>query len=187
MDENNFYTSDISGIARSTDAGLSWQPFITGIVNAHVQRLVAFENVLYALTSEGIVKSIDLGESWAPVNPNLDGGVRQKGRLPKKQADPDVLSYTKIATANDLLYVSNSTSNNVGFYHLSGDRSMLMAVQGMPAFAEDTLQGEWTKKILNAPVGCRRSELGSQMRIDLPNIITRHRGVLRLHLNRSNN
>ena len=62
-----------------------------------------------------------------------------------------------------------------------------MAVQGMPAFAEDTLQGEWTRKILNAPVGRRHSELGSQMRIDLPNIITRHRGVLRLHLNRSNN
>ena len=96
LDENNFYTSDISGIARSMDAGLSWHPFITGIVNAHVQSLIAFENVLYALTSEGIVKSTDLGESWAPVNPNLGGGVRQKGRLRKKQADPDVLSLRKL-------------------------------------------------------------------------------------------
>ena len=171
LDENNFYTSDISGITRSTDAGLSWQPFITGIVNAHVQRLIAFENALYALTSEGIVKSTDLGESWSPVNPNLGGGVKQKGQLRKKQADPDVLSYAKIATTNDLLYVSNSTSDNIGFYHLSDDSSMLMTVQGVPAFAEDTLQVEWMKKILNAPDGRRRSELGYQERIDMPNII----------------
>ena len=98
LDENNFYTSDISGIARSTNAGFSWHPFTTGMVNSsHVQRLIALENVLYALTPEGIVKSTDLGESWRSVNPNLGRGVRQKGRLRKKQADPDVLSLAKIA------------------------------------------------------------------------------------------
>ena len=176
LDESNFYTSDISGIARSTDAGRSWHPFTAGMVNSHVQSLIASENVLYALTPEGIVKSKDLAESWTSVNPNLGGGIRQRGRLRKKQADPDVLSYAKIATANDSLYVSNSTSNNVGFYHLSDDRSMLMAVQDVPAFAEDTLQAEWMKKIKNAPAGRPRSELGFQMKIiDMPNIIEEQR------------
>ena len=175
LDENNFYTSDISGIARSTDAGLSWHPFITGIVNAHVQRLIAFENVLYALTSEGIVKSTDLGESWAPVNPNLGDGVRQKGRLRKKQAAPDVLSYAKIATINDSLYVSNSTSDKVMLFQFPVNGNVLVPVQGMPTFVEDTRWAEWQKKILNAPAGPRRSELGSQMITNMPNIIEEQR------------
>ncbi|MCY3740895.1 MAG: sigma-70 family RNA polymerase sigma factor [Candidatus Poribacteria bacterium] len=171
LDENNFYTSDISGVARSTDAGRSWHPFLTGIVNSHVQSLVPLKNALCALTPEGMVKSTDLGESWISIGVNVHDIVVAAGKLQKKQAAPDLLSYAKIATANDSLYVSNSTSNNVGFYHLSADGGMLMAVQGVPAFAESTLQVEWMKQINNAPAGRRRSELGYQMRIDIPNII----------------
>ena len=170
LDENNFYTSDISGIARSTDAGLSWHPFTTGIVNSHVQSLIARENVLYALTAEGIAKSTDLAESWTFVNPNLGGGFRQKGRLRKKQANPDVLSYAKIATANGSFYVSNSTSDKVTLFEFSVDGNVLIPAQGVPAFAEDTLQAEWMKKIRNA-AGRRRSELGYQRHTDIPNII----------------
>ena len=170
LDENNFYTSDISGIARSTDAGLSWHPFTTGMVNSHVQNLIARENVLYALTAEGIAKSTDLAESWIFVNPNLGGGFRQKGRLRKKQANPDVLSYAKIATANGSFYVSNSTSDKVTLFEFAVDGNVLIPAQGVPEFAEDTLQAEWMKKIRNA-AGRRRSELGYQMKIDIPNII----------------
>ncbi len=169
LDENNFYTSDISGVARSTDAGRSWHAFLTGIVNSHVQSLVPLKNALCALTPEGIVKSTDLGESWTSVGVNVHAIAVAEGKLQKKQAAPDVLSYAKIETANDSLYISNSTSDNIGFYHLSDDRSMLMAVQGVPAFAEDTLQVEWMKKMLNARR--RRSELGYQMRTNMPNII----------------
>ena len=171
LDESNFYTSDISGIARSTDAGLSWRPFTTGMVNSHVQSLIALESVLYALTSEGIVKSTDLGESWTSIYPNLGGGIRQKGRLRKKQAAPDVLSLAKIAKTNGSFYASNSTSDKVMLFHLSLDGNVLIPFQGVPAFAEDTLQVEWRKKILNAPSGRRRSELGYQMRTNIPNII----------------
>ncbi|MDE0401456.1 MAG: sigma-70 family RNA polymerase sigma factor [Candidatus Poribacteria bacterium] len=175
LDENNFYTSDISGVARSTDAGRSWHPFLTGIVNSHVQSLVPFKNALCALTPEGIVKSTDLGESWTSIGVNVHDIVVAAGKLQKKQAAPDLLGHAKIATTNDLLYVSNSTSNNVGFYHLSADGGMLIAVQGVPAFAESTLHVEWMKKINNAPAGRPRSELGYQMRIDMPNIIEEQR------------
>ena len=169
LDENNFYTSDISGIARSTDAGLSWQPFITGIVNAHVQSLIAFENVLYALTSEGIVKSTDLAESWTSVNPNLGGGVRQKGRLRKKQADPDVLSFAKIAKANGTFYVSNSTSDKVMLFQCSVNGNVLVPVQGMPTFVEDTRWAEWQKKFEKDHA--KISEMSRQRRADMPRII----------------
>ena len=169
LDANNFYTSDISGIARSTDAGLSWHPFITGIVNSHVQSLIAFENALYALTSEGIVKSTDLAESWASVNPNLGGGVRQKGRLRKKQADPDVLSFAKIAKTNGTFYVSNSTSDKVMLFEFSVNGNVLVAVQGMPTFVEDTRWAEWQKKFEKDHT--KISEMSRQRRADMPRII----------------
>ena len=169
LDENNFYTSDISGIARSTDAGLSWQPFTTGMVNSHVQSLIALENVLYALTSEGIVKSKDLGEAWTSVNLNPVGGVRQKGRLRKKQADPDVLSFAKIAKANASFYISNSTSDKVVLLYFSVNGNVLIPVQGMPAFVEDTRWAEWQKKFEKDH--SKTSEMSRQRRADMPSII----------------
>ena len=169
LDENNFYTSDISGIARSTDAGLSWHPFTTGMVNSHVQSLIALENVLYALTSEGIVKSKDLGEAWTSVNLNPVGGVRQKGRLRKKQADPDVLSFAKIAKANASFYISNSTSDKVVLLYFSVNGNVLIPVQGMPAFVEDTRWAEWQKKFEKDH--SKTSEMSRQRRADMPSII----------------
>ena len=164
LDENNFYTSDISGIARSIDAGVSWEPFSNGMVNSHVLSLVTLENTLCALTPEGIVKSTNLGESWTFVA----GDIVKKGKLQKKQAIPDLLSDAKIAKVNGSLYVSNSTSGNVGFYLLSTDGSVLMSVQGIPAFAEDTLQVEWQKKINNAP---HNASLNRRRQADTPRII----------------
>ena len=168
LDENNFYTSDISGIARSTDTGRSWHPFPTGMVNSHVQGLVPLENALCALTPEGIVKSTDLGESWTSIGVDVHDIVMKKGQLQKKQETPNLLSDAKIAAANGTLYVSNSTSDNVGFYHLSADESMLISVQEVPAFAEDTLHVEWQQRINNAP-GDR--ELSDQKKADMPRII----------------
>ena len=168
LDESNFYTSDISGIARSTDAGRSWHPFSTGMVNSHVQNLVPLENTLCALTPEGIVKSTDLGESWTSIGVNVHDIVVAEGKLQKKQAAPDLLSHAKIAKANGSLYVSNSTADNIGFYHLSADGSMLMSVQGVPAFTEDTLHVKWQKRINNAP---RDRELSDQRKADRPRII----------------
>lgn len=154
LDENNFYISDISGIARSTDAGVSWHPFTTGMVNSYVQNLITLENTLCALTPEGIVKSTDLGESWTSI---------------KKQASPNLLSHTKIAKANGSLYVSNSTTDNVGFYHLAIDRGVLIRVQEMPVLPEDTLEVEWRKKFEKA--GPNMSEVSREKKPNMPRII----------------
>ncbi len=169
LDENNFYTSDISGIARSTDAGRSWHSFTAGMVNSHVQGLATFENALYALTPEGIVTSTDLGESWTFVEIGTGNNIRQKGRLRKKQAIPDMLSHAKIMETDGLLYVSNSTSDNISFLHLSAHIDALTPVQGVPIFAEDTLEVEWRKKFEKAP--SKISEMSRQRRADMPRII----------------
>lgn len=168
LDKDNFYTSDISGIARSIDAGVSWRPFSNGMVNSHVYGLITVDNTLCALTPEGIVKSTDLAESWAFVPVDAGDVVVNDGKLQKKQAIPDLLSHAKIAKANGSLYVSNSTADNVGFYHLSADGSVLMSIQGIPVFAEDTLQVEWQEKTNNAP-GDR--ELNRKKKADRPRII----------------
>ena len=164
LDENNFYTSDISGIARSTDAGVSWHPFSTGIVNSHVLSLIVLEDTLCALTPEGVVKSMDLGESWIFVA----GDIVKKWKLQKKQAGPDLLSHAKIVRSNGSLYVSDSTPDNVGVFHLSADGDVLMSVQGIPPFAEDTLHVEWQKKTNNAPSD---RELNRQEKADRPRMI----------------
>ena len=168
LDKDNFYTSDISGIARSIDAGVSWRPFSNGMVNSHVYGLITVDNTLCALTPEGIVKSTDLAESWAFVPVDAGDVVVNDGKLQKKQAIPDLLSHAKIAKANGSLYVSNSTADNVGFYHLSADGSVLMSIQGIPVFAEDTLQVEWQEKTNNAP-GDR--ELNRKEKADRPRMI----------------
>ena len=173
LDENNFYASDISGIARSTDAGVSWHPFSNGVVNSHVRGLFTLENVLYALTPDGIVKSTDLGETWTFVRVD-DGNIVPKKRLPKKRKGQDLLNHAKIAKVNDSLYVSNSTEDDVELFRLSTDEDVLKPVQRMPIFAEVTLQSEWKKRFeavrKSSPLP-NMSEISRQRKADMPRIM----------------
>ena len=169
LDAYNFYTSDISGIARSTDAGASWQPFSIGMINSHVQGLIALEKALYALTPEGVVKSTNFGESWTFVQVDRGSNTVKKGKLKKKRSMPDLLSHVKIEKINDSIYASNSTTDTVELFGLSSDGGVLELVQGMPVFAEDTLQVEWREKFKNEPR--KVSELSRQRRADMSRII----------------
>ena len=169
LDENNFYTSDISGIARSTDAGVSWHPFSAGMINSHVRKLRTLENVIYALTPEGVFKSTDLGESWTFVRVNAGDDVEKKRMLQKKQTAPDLLSHAKIVKANGSLYVSNSTTDKVELFRMSSDGDVLKPVRRMPVFTEDTLEVKWQKRFENAPRDV--SELSRQRRADMPRIM----------------
>ena len=169
LDKNNFYTSDISGIARSTDAGISWHPFSAGMINSHVQKLLTLENVLYALTPEGVVKSQDLGESWTSIRGDAGDNDVKEGMLQKKQKAPDLLSHAKIVKANGSLYVSNSTTDKVELFRVSSDGDVLKPVRRMPVFAEDTLEVKWQKRFENAPRDV--SELSRQRKADMPRIM----------------
>ena len=134
LDEDNFYRTYHGGITRSTDGGLTWHPFMTGLVSSEIRDLVVVENVLYASTYTEIVKSKDRGESWESVGLAITGDVFLKG------ADP------KIATANDVLYVSNSGLDDVKLLYLSGGDHVFLPVEGVPDFEDDTLYTEWQKK-----------------------------------------
>ena len=137
LDENNFYKTDYhpSEIIRSTDGGRSWHPFMSGLVNAHVLNLVTVENVLYALTSTGMLKSIDGGELWEAIflvdeDSSLDG------------------TKAKVATADGVLYASNSELTGVTLFRLSDAGDVFLPVENVPNFEEDTLHSERLKKVI---------------------------------------
>ena len=153
LDENNFYKIANRGIVRSTDSGVTWHLFMTGIVNSRVPNLVVFKNVLYALTPTEMLKSTDGGESWESV------GLMDANEKTSHPFLPPVLPNlgkgfnpltTKIATANGVLYLSNSEHDGVTLFRLSDAGDVLLPVEDVPDFEEDTLHTEWQKKRMEA-------------------------------------
>ena len=129
LDKNTFYGTDRSGIKRSTDGGATWVPFTTGIVNSHISKLVALENVLYALTPDEMLKSADGGESWESIS------------LIKTNAK------ASLEAANGVLYASNSElTDGVTFFRISDDGNVLLPVEDVPDFEE----GTFLEKIIEA-------------------------------------
>ena len=153
LDENNFYKIANRGIVRSTDSGVTWHLFMTGIVNSRVPNLVVFKNVLYALTPTEMLKSTDGGESWESVS--LMGANEKTSHpflppvLPNLGKGFNPLT-TKIATANGVLYLSNSEHDGVTLFRLFDAGDVLLPVEDVPDFEEDTLHTEWQKKRMEA-------------------------------------
>ena len=139
VDESNFYITNPSGITRSTNGGITWHPFMTGMVNSDVPNLIMVKNVLYALTPTEMSKSADGGESWKSV------GLNANGNVPLKRPG------AKVATANGVLYASNSElREGVTLFHLSDTGDVFLPVEGVPDFEEDTLHTEGMKKFMEA-------------------------------------
>ena len=132
LDKSNFYKSDVFGIARSRDGGITWHPFTTGLVNSHIPNLVTVKNILYALTPTEMLKSVDGGESWASVGLGADGSVPLEG--------------AKIATAGGALYASSSESDSVLLLRLSDAGDVFLPVEGVPDFEVDIRHTEGSKK-----------------------------------------
>ena len=161
LDENNLYTGSI-GIRRSTDGGVTWHPFMTGIVNSRVPNLVVFKNVLYALTPTKMLKSTDGGESW-----ESDGliNANTKARHPSRLFFRESFNAlaTKFATADGVLYISNSEHDGVTLYRLADAGNMFLSVEDAPDFEEDTLYTELEKK--------RNAAIRSRYRADIDRVM----------------
>ncbi len=139
VDESNFYITNPSGITRSTNGGITWHPFMAGMVNSDVPNLITLKNVLYALTPTEMFKSQDSGESWKSV------GVNANGNVPLKRPG------AKIATVGGVLYASNSElREGVTLFRLSDAGDVFQPVEGVPDFEEDTLHTEQMKKFMEA-------------------------------------
>ena len=134
LDEDNFYKSDALGVVRSTDGGLTWHAFMTGLVNSHILNLVTMERILYALTPAEILKSVDSGESWESVGVNTNGSASLEG------------AKTRLATADGVLYASISEFNKITLFRLSDTGDVCLPAVGVPDFKKVPLHTEGLKK-----------------------------------------
>ena len=168
LDENNLYRGSI-GIRRSTDGGVTWHPFMTGIVNSRVPNLFVFKNVLYALTRTKMLKSADGGESWESdglINANTKGSASFSTFFCVKVLMP---LATEFATADGVLYMSNSEPDGVTLYRLADAGNMFLPVEDAPDFEEDTLYTEWEKK--------RNAAMRSGYRADMERVMNQQNTV----------
>ncbi len=133
LDENNFYKSDVSGIARSTDGGITWHSFTIGLVNSYVPNLLTVKNAVYAQTPTEMLKSVDGGESWEFVGLGANRNAPLEG------------AKSKVTAANGVLYASNTGRSGVTLFRLSEACNAFLPVEGVPDFETDTSHIGWWK------------------------------------------
>ena len=140
MNENILFKASPFGLIRSTDAGESWHPFMTGMVGTRISNLVAFKNALYAYTGTNIAKSTDGGMSWrdlrfssVKLTPEL-GSALEVGLL--------ILS-SQLAISGDKLYcIGTAVSANIEgsqqrIFHLSKNGGALVLMSEAPVLGEN--------------------------------------------------
>ncbi len=113
LNTNTFYRNGASGIYRTTDAGKTWHPFSTGLVNTSVMNLVSVRNVLYANVGGELLASSNGDEVWTPV--------------------PSSLNITNLAKSKDVLYARGigNTEHRVQLLRLSTEDNRLIPIPGM--------------------------------------------------------
>ena len=138
VDENTVFTAGIFGLNRSTDAGESWQPFMTGMIATRISNLIAFKNALYGNTGTNIAKSTDGGMSWQTLHfdPNELTSM-WKRRLMNARG---FLLLPRLTVSDGVLYGITSISgveDTACIFHLSASGADLVLVPGTPTFSEN--------------------------------------------------
>ena len=140
VDENILFKASPFGLIRSTDAGESWHPFMTGMVGTRISNLVAFKNALYAYTGTNIAKSIDGGMSWRDLRFTPDKLTPELGSA----LDVGLLFLSsQLAISDDKLYcIGSAVSANIKeaqqrIFHLSKNGGALVLMSEAPVLGEN--------------------------------------------------
>ena len=138
VDENTVFTAGMFGLNRSTDAGESWQPFMTGMIATRISNLIAFQNALYGNTGTNIAKSTDGGMSWQTLHfdPNKLTSIWKKQLMNAR----GLLLLPRLTVSDGVLYGITSIpgiENTAYIFHLSASGTDLVLVQGTPTFSEN--------------------------------------------------
>ena len=140
VDENILFKASPFGLIRSTDAGKSWHPFMTGMVGTQISNLVAFKNALYAPTATNLAKSTDGGMSWR----NLRFAPDQL--TPELGAELDVgllIASSRLAISDDKLYcIGTAASSYIAgtqqrIFHLSKNGGALVLMPEIPVLGKN--------------------------------------------------
>ncbi len=134
LDENTFFITSGTSVARSTDRGRSWHLFAAGIAESHILDLAQVNNVLYAVTNKGVAKSIDGGNQWTQLDTNLP--------LPPNKS-LGALKLSNITVVGDSLYVRTNQGGSTNcLLHLPTDTDTLTHIEEMPVYV-DPSHGKW--------------------------------------------
>ena len=144
VDENILFKASLFGLIRSTDAGESWQPFMTGMVGTRISNLVAFKNALYAYTGINLAKSTDGGMSWRNLRFTPDQLTPELGA---ELAVGFLFRSTELAISDDKLYcIGTAVSADIEgtqqrIFHLSKNRGALVLMPETPVLGENLSRG----------------------------------------------
>ena len=140
MNENILFKASPFGLIRSTDAGESWHPFMTGMVGTRISNLVAFKNALYAYTGTNIAKSTDGGMSWRDLRFTPDKLTPELGSALGVGL---LLSSSQLAISDDKLYcIGSAVAANIKeaqqrIFHLSKNGGALVLMSEAPVLGEN--------------------------------------------------
>ncbi|MCY4554662.1 MAG: sigma-70 family RNA polymerase sigma factor, partial [Candidatus Poribacteria bacterium] len=140
MNENILFKASPFGLIRSTDAGESWHPFMTGMVGTQISNLVAFKNALYAYTGTNIAKSTDGGMSWRELR---FSSVKLTPELGSTLAVGLFMRSSQLAIFDDKLYcIGTAVAANIGeaqqrIFHLSENGGALVLMPEIPVLGEN--------------------------------------------------
>ena len=140
MNENILFKASPFGLIRSTDAGESWHPFMTGMVGTRISNLVAFKNALYAYTGTNIAKSTDGGMSWRDLRFTPDQLTPELGSV---LAVGLLLRSSQLAISDDKLYcIGTALSADIEgteqrIFHLSKNGGALVLMPEAPVLGEN--------------------------------------------------
>ena len=138
VEGNTVFTAGFFGLNRSTDAGESWQPFMTGMIATRISNLIAFKNALYGNTGTNIAKSTDGGMSWQTLHfdPNKLTSIWKRGLVNAR----GLLLLPRLTVSDGVLYGITSVSDikdTACIFHLSANGTDLVFVPGTPTFSEN--------------------------------------------------
>ena len=144
VDERTFYKAGAFGIHRTTDAGKSWHLFMKGVMGTRTNDLIAFNNRLYAHTGNEVFQSTNAGVSWKKVPIDAEAVTPQSAEQTFSRVNTNFGS--KLVISGNTLYFVSPIRNILRISRLSTDHNMLMPVQGVPTFANETLSAEFSSE-----------------------------------------
>ena len=140
VDDDTLFKASPFGLIRSTDAGESWHPFMTGMVGTQISNLVAFKNALYAPTSTNLAKSTAGGMSWRNLRFTPDQLTPELGT----ELDVGLLiASSRLAISDDKLYcIGTAASSYIAgtqqrIFHVSKNGGALVLMPEIPVLGEN--------------------------------------------------
>ena len=154
IDERTFYKADAFGISRTTDAGVSWHPFVNGMTGPELYDLVALNHRLYMHIGGDLVQSTDGGETWESAHFNTHEHT--------PELDTDFYANIKLTITCNALYAISIHEGKPSIFRSSDAGDKLIPIHGIPVFeAEAILDNNTASSYMIRLLRKKRTKIGA--------------------------